>query len=362
MGSVFGNIIRVSLFGQSHGDAVGAVIDGLPAGDAIDLEKLQRFLRRRAPGGSPLTTARREEDQILVLSGVSNGMLCGAPFAAIIKNHDIRSDDYLSKRATPRPGHADYPAGIKYRGANDFSGGGHFSARLTAALCIAGGLCLQLLQKEGIRIAAHILSIGDVGDAAFDPMAPQIDRLLFDPLCVLDKQSGLKMATAIQSVREEGDSLGGVIECAAVGLPVGLGEPMFSGLENRIAAAIFAIPAVKGIMFGNGFEAASLRGSENNDPFRFEGDRVVTQSNRNGGILGGLSTGMPLLFRTAFKPTPSIVLPQNSVDLETGSNTTLHIRGRHDPCIVPRAVPVVEAAAALALYDAYLDFRKEANV
>ncbi|MHC1786745.1 MAG: chorismate synthase [Christensenellales bacterium] len=359
MGSVYGRNIRVSLFGQSHSPAIGVVVDGLPAGFRPDLTALRAFLKRRAPGQTLLSTQRSEADLFEVLGGLSEGRLCGAPFAALIKNSDTRGGDYAAFRATPRPGHADYPAEVKYAGAQDSAGGGHFSGRLTAALCLAGGLCLQLLAEEGIQVAAHIQSIAGVQDACFDPLAPDFLQLQPGYLRVLDKEAALLMAEAINAARLEGDSVGGVIECAAIGLPAGLGEPMFDGLENRIAGAVFGIPAVKGIEFGEGFHAAALRGSQHNDPYTLKEGRIVTRTNRHGGILGGLSTGMPLLFRVAVKPTASIFQKQQTVDLASMQEAELLIKGRHDPCIVPRAVPCVEAACALALYDSVLDRRKE---
>ncbi len=361
MGSVYGKNIRVSIFGQSHSPAVGVVIDGLPAGFTPDLAALRAFMKRRAPGQNLLSTQRSESDLFEVLSGLSEGRLCGAPFAATIKNSDTRSGDYAGLKKTPRPGHADYPAQIKYHGAQDAAGGGHFSGRLTAALCLAGGLCMQLLASRGIQIAAHIAQIADIHDEGFDPLAPDFTALKEGYLRVLNEKAGEAMAQAIDAARLAGDSLGGVVECAALGLPVGLGDPMFDGLENRISQAIFAIPAVKGIAFGSGFEAAGMRGSLHNDSYIVQDGRVRTSTNHHGGILGGLSTGMPLLLHVAVKPTSSIFLPQQTVDLDTMQPAPLSLKGRHDPCIVPRAVPCVEAATALALYDAYLDYKKEIN-
>ncbi len=359
MGSVYGRNFRVSIFGQSHSSATGVVIDGLPSGFKPDMTALRAFMKRRAPGQSLLSTQRSESDLFEVLSGLSEGRLCGAPFAASIKNSDTRSNDYAGLKRTPRPGHADYPAQVKFSGAQDAAGGGHFSGRLTAALCLAGGLCLQMLACQGIRIAAHILRIADIEDVGFDPLAPDFTILQEGYLRVLNAQAGEQMARTIDEARLAGDSVGGVVECAAVHLPVGLGDPMFDGLENRIAQAVFAIPAVKGIAFGAGFEASAMRGSRHNDAYAVQDGEVRTLTNHHGGILGGLSTGMPLILRVAFKPTASIFLPQRTVDLETMEPAQLTLKGRHDPCIVPRAVPCVEAALALALFDAYLDCKKE---
>ena len=358
MSSLYAGNIRISIFGQSHSRAIGVVIDGLPAGHPLDLDALQAFMARRSPAQNPLGTPRKETDAFEILSGVVNGRLCGASLALEIRNKYAHSADYAPLEHRPRPGHADYTARLRYGGYEDKSGGGHFSGRLTAPLCAAGGIILQLLREQGVEIAAQALEIGGIRGRAFDPMAPEIRQIPAGPLPALEK--GEAMAEAIQAARDQGDSLGGVIECAAVGFPAGIGDPMFDGLENRIARCVFAVPAVKGLEFGAGFDVARLRGSENNDPFCWENGRVSARSNHAGGILGGISTGLPILFRAAIKPTPSIALPQNTVDLQTGENVEIRIGGRHDPCIVPRAVPCLEAAAAIALYDAYLERNREA--
>ncbi len=362
MGSVFGRNIRVTLFGQSHAPAVGVVVDGLPAGFAPDMGEMRDFMKRRAPGQTILSTQRQEPDLFEVLGGMADGKLCGAPFAAIIKNRNTRSQDYAGLKDKPRPGHADYPAQVKYQGAQDADGGGHFSARLTAPLCIAGALCIQLLRREGIRVGAHVLQIADVHDTPFDPLAPQLDALIPEYIQVLDANAGAAMASTIDEARMAGDSVGGVVECAVTGLPVGVGEPIFDGVENHLAQAIFGIPAVRGLAFGSGYAAASLRGSSHNDPYTFRDGRVVTRTNNHGGVLGGLTTGMPLVFTVAFKPTSSIFLEQDTVDLVKQQDAKLALKGRHDPCIVPRAVPCVEAAAAIALYDLFLDYKKGGHV
>ena len=358
MSSEYGERIKISIFGQSHGAAIGVVMDGLPAGEAVDLAALQDFLDRRRPGQGLHTTARREGDVPRFLSGLVDGRTCGAPLCAVIENTDTRSGDYANVMETPRPGHADYPAWVKWGGQNDVRGGGHFSGRLTAPLCIAGGILKQIYARRGIFIGAHIASVASVKDASFHPVRVTPEELEAAgrrrPLAVVDEAAGQRMLAAIYDAAAQGDSVGGTVECCVLGLPAGLGDPMFDGLENRIARAVFGIPAVKGIEFGAGFAAAGLRGSENNDPFRVENGRVVTETNRHGGILGGISTGMPLLFRCAFKPTPSIIKPQRSVNLRTMENADLTIRGRHDPCVVTRAVPCVEAAAAIALADVLL--------
>jgi len=358
MGSQYGSNVKVSLFGQSHSTAIGVVIDGLPVGLPVDLEELAAFLSRRAPGQGSHTTARHESDTPEVLSGLINGLTCGAPLAVLIRNTDTRSQDYEVLRDTPRPSHADYTAQVKYHGFQDRAGGGHFSGRLTAPLCVAGGICLQALKARGVAIGAHLVRVGAAKDRAFDPVtvtAADFETVVSHELPTLDEAAGAAMLAEITAASQGGDSVGGVIECAAIGLPAGLGDPLFDGLDNRIVQAIFGIPAVKGLEFGNGFAAAQLRGSQNNDAFYFdaEGD-VKTRTNNSGGILGGISTGMPLIVRVAFKPTPSIAHEQESVNLATGKPATLVVTGRHDPCIAVRAVPVVEAAVALAIYDALL--------
>lgn len=353
MSSTYGQMLRLSIFGQSHGPAIGMTLDGVPAGLSVDLEQLQLFLDRRAPGQGDYATPRKELDRPEFLSGLLNGHTCGAPLAAVIRNTNTRSGDYGKLQDCPRPGHADFSAQMKYGGAQDVAGGGHFSGRLTAPLCIAGGLCKQFLAQQGIQIGAHLSAVGQVRDIPFDPLAPQLSRVGSFP--TISPEAGTQMVAAIAAARAERDSLGGVIECAAVGLPAGLGEPMFGGMENRIAAILFGIPAVKAVEFGEGFHAAELRGSENNDAFSMNGDQVCTVTNHAGGILGGITTGMPLLLRVAIKPTPSIGKRQQTISLSQGIEVPLEIKGRHDPCIAPRAVPVVEAAVAIAVYDAFLE-------
>ena len=357
MSSEFGNLLRVSVFGQSHGTAIGVVVDGLPAGEAIDLEALQSFLDRRRPGRDPLSTPRKETDVPEFLSGLAGGVTCGAPLCAVIRNADQHSSDYGGLTDTPRPGHADYTAAVKWNGSADMRGGGHFSGRLTAPLCIAGGIAAQILARRGIHVGAHLAAAGGVADAPF-PLRPTPElfaAVAAKPFPVLDDGAGERMQAAILEARQQQDSVGGIVECAAVGLPAGLGDPMFGGVENRLASAIFGIPAVKGVEFGAGFAAAGLRGSENNDPFAVEDGRVITEGNHAGGILGGITTGMPVTLRAAFKPTPSIARPQRTVSLSRMEETELIIRGRHDPCIAHRAVPVVEAVTATVLLDLLLE-------
>ena len=354
MSSIYGQNIKISIFGQSHGEAVGVVIDGLPPGRPVDTGELQAFLNRRAPGRNEFSTSRSEPDIPEFLSGLVNSETCGAPLCAIIRNKDTHSGDYDDIRDIPRPGHADYTAYVKSGGSNDKRGGGHFSGRLTAPLCIAGGICLQILEHEGIEIGAHISDIGGIADIPFDPVTvnPEILReLKKQSFPVLSNETGLNMQEAIENARRDGDSLGGIIECAVTGVPAGLGDPMFDGAENRISQIVFGIPAVRGVVFGNGFFSTLLRGSENNDAFYMDNGVVKTRTNRHGGILGGITSGMPIIFRAAIKPTPSIALEQDSISLARGEDVKLKIEGRHDPCIVPRAVPCIEAAAAIAVMD-----------
>lgn len=354
MSSSYGENLRIHIFGESHGPAVGVAVEGIPAGERVDLEELQRFLDRRAPGRSAWSTPRKEADVPEFLSGLREGRTCGTPLTAILKSANTRSGDYDALRDVPRPGHADYTAWVKYGESRDSRGGGHFSGRLTAPLCVAGGICLQLLAREGITVLSRIAAIGGIRDEG--ELTASTAEKAFP---TVSDSAGEAMRSAIAAARAEGDSLGGVIECTVLGLPAGLGDPMFDGMENRIAAAVFGVPAVKGIEFGAGFAAAGLRGSENNDAFSVENGRIITDSNHCGGILGGITDGMPLTFRAAVKPTPSLARPQQSVDLKTGEIVPLTVTGRHDPCIVPRAVPCLEAAAAIAVYDALLARRKE---
>lgn len=358
MSSTFGENLKLTIFGQSHGAAIGMTLDGIPAGLPVELDKLQSFLNRRAPGQNDWSTPRKEEDRPEFLAGILDGFTCGAPIAAVIPNNNTKSKDYSNLYDIPRPGHADYTAQIKYGGFQDVAGGGHFSGRLTAPLCIAGGLCKQWLENMGIQIGAHISMIAGIED---EPLCWNIKSasvpdltLVNQDFPVLNPDAGEKMRSEIAKARAEGDSVGGIIECAVIGLPVGIGEPMFSGVESKIAQIVYGIPAVKGVEFGAGFSVASMRGSENNDVFTITEDGIQTATNHAGGILGGITTGMPVVFRVAFKPTPSIAKAQESVSLSAKENVQLEIQGRHDPCIVPRAVPVVEAAAAIAIYDLIL--------
>lgn len=368
MPSSFGNTLRVTVFGQSHSAGVGCVVEGLPAGIAVDQGRLADFMARRAPGNAPWTTPRKEKDAVRILSGLNpDGRTCGAPLAAVIENTNTRSQDYGNIMGIPRPGHADFAAWAKWHGEQDIPGGGHFSGRLTGPLCIAGGICLQWLEQQGVRVAAHVDECAGVADEHFfaldnSPAASERLYAQMDALAdgrefpAIDKNAAERMTDAIMAARAEKDSVGGVIECVACGLPAGVGSPMFDGLENTIAYAVFGIPSVKGIEFGAGFSAAAMRGSQNNDPYEVREGACVPATNNAGGILGGISTGAPLHFRCALKPISSIGIEQDSVDLERMEPAKLTVRGRHDATAVTRAVPVVEAVAACAVADALLSW------
>ncbi len=352
MSSTLGNNLKISVFGESHGNGIGVVIDGLPAGKTIDMEAVLVQMKRRAPGRDKTATPRKESDAPKILSGMLGSTLTGAPLCAVIENTNTRSQDYGNLMTKPRPGHSDYTAFVKYHAANDVRGGGHFSGRITAPIVFAGAVCRQLLAEKGIKIAAHISRIGSVSDRGFDPVSIDnglMTRLSESSFALIDEAVEEKLRAEVEAARLQQDSVGGVIECAVTGLPAGIGDPMFDGVEGVIAKAVFGVPAVKGIEFGAGFSLARMRGSQSNDPFRMENGKVVTETNNCGGILGGITNGMPLIFRAAIKPTPSISQPQKTVDLQTGENAVLEIHGRHDPCIVPRAVSVIEAVTAIAL-------------
>lgn len=358
MSSVTGNKLKLCLFGESHGEAVGCVLDGLPAGLALDKAQIALEMARRAPGHNAVSSSRTEEDEPHILSGLRDGVTTGAPLAVLIENQDIRSSDYDKIEVVPRPSHSDYPAWVKYSGCNDVRGGGHFSGRLTAPLVFAGAIAKQLLAKKGITVGAHIRRIGKVADDGFD--FNHIDKNLLECLTdgrfpVINPQAEATMRAEIAHYRSRQDSVGGVIECAAVGLPVGLGGNFFDTLESRLAAMLFAVPAVKGVQFGLGFTFGESCASAVNDEYTVKNGRVSLLSNNNGGILGGLTTGAPLVLSVAVKPTPSIARPQRSVNLSTMQEELLSLQGRHDPCIVPRAVPAVEAAVVLTLADLMLE-------
>ncbi len=353
MSSTWGEKVKISIFGGSHTEAVGVTIDGLPEGEEINLERVQLQMARRAPGRDKAATARLEEDVPEILSGFLEGKTTGAPLCAIIRNKNQHSGDYSDLKILPRPGHADYTAGIKYADCNDIRGGGHFSGRLTAPMVFAGAVCRQILEGRGITIGAHAASIANIRDGSLDPVRVNenvLNLLNNQYFPVISAESKAEMYHAIESARLKGDSVGGIIECAVTGVRAGLGSPMFGGVENAFSNILFGIPAVKAVEFGAGFASSYMYGSKNNDSFYFdESGTVRTKTNNSGGILGGITNGMPIIFRVGIKPTPSISAEQETVNLETGKNDRLIIKGRHDPCIVPRAIPVVEAAAAIAL-------------
>lgn len=352
MGSVWGNKLKLSIFGESHGEGVGVVIDGFPAGFAVDFGYINRFLKRRAPGGK-LTALRSESDEAQILSGIKDNFTTGAPICAFIKNNDARPSDYQENLINPRPSHADYNAYIKYNGFADYRGGGHFSARLTAPLVFAGALCADYLEcKYSLKIGAHIKRAGDIEDDFLD--YANIDLSLADKLKgleipMLNERRAVEVREFIAQIKQNGDSVGAVVECFAVNVPASLGEHIFASAESVITSVIFGIPGVKGIEFGRGFDFAGMRGSEANDGFYYtdSGD-VRVKNNNNGGILGGMTSGMPVVFSVAFKPAPSIFIEQETINLREKSNERFKIKGRHDPCIGLRAVPIVEASAAIA--------------
>ncbi len=360
MSTSYGKNINITVYGGSHDELIGVRAVGLPRGFKFDMSELCDFMSRRAPGQNAFSTTRKEPDIPEFLSGVDKDLsLDGNELHAVIRNTNQRSSDYNNLSFVPRPSHADFAARQKYGSSVDLRGGGHFSGRLTAPLCIVGGICLQYLKSRGIEIGAHIYSIKDIYDTPFnlanispDDLSLLRSRKAFP---VLDESAGENMKGCIEAARLDGDSVGGIIECAALGLPTGLGEHMFDGLENRISSAMFAIPALKGIEFGNGFDCTRLFGSQNNDPFYIDGNKIKTKTNNCGGILGGMSNGMPLVFRVAMKPTPTIFKEQDSVDMVSMTEVKLKVKGRHDPCVVLRAVPVVEAVCAIALCDILLD-------
>ena len=359
MGSTWGNHLKISIFGKSHGKGIGIVIDGFPAGFECDMELIKRELLRRAPGQSGLATGRREEDEPVILSGLLNSATTGAPIAIMIKNSDTRSKDYEQLRSIPRPGHSDYTGQVRYRGYNDIRGGGHFSGRLTAPLTFAGALCKIFLKKHhNIEIGSHIYRIGEVFDSPFDLTLTDrelLAQLQIKEIPVLDEKTAEEIKETVINVKNDLDSIGGVIECAVVGAGPGIGSPMFHNVESRIASMLYSVPAVKGVEFGLGFALAGTRGSKANDCYTLKDGSVRTKTNYNGGIAGGITTGMPIVVRAVFKPTPSIGREQKTLNLVTGEEENLWIRGRHDPCIALRAPAVVEASVAIAMMDLYLE-------
>lgn len=352
-----GNFLKIAIFGESHGPAIGAVIDGLPAGLPVDLERISHELRRRAPGKNVLSTARQEDDEVKILSGVYNGFTTGNAVTGMISNRNIRSSDYEKMRDVMRPGHADYPGRVKYHGFNDYRGGGHFSGRLTAPLVFTGAIAKTVLEAHGICVTSHIKSIADIEDAPIDPLSPYCDVLKMaagKEFPVIDDKISRLMQEKIKAAKENGDSVGGIIECLTSGVPAGLGEPFFGSVESSLSHLLFSIPAVKAVAFGKGFALTKMTGSNANDAYFYRNGRILTTTNNNGGILGGITNGMPILITVGIKPTPSISKQQKTINLSTQEETTLSISGRHDPCIVPRAVPVIEAVCALGVLDLYL--------
>lgn len=355
MKSSYGENLKLTIFGTSHGPEIGMTLEGIPAGLPVDMEALQQFLNRRAPGQHEWSTARKESDIPHFLSGITDGVTNGEIIHAVIYNENVRKSDYDELKYIPRPGHADYAAWMKYGLDFDMSGGGPFSGRMTAPMCIAGGLCKQWLEAKGIRIGAHILyiSTGEHCDHHFDDLCPELDEIDID-FPILNPAVGAEIKQLITKLQTDGDSAGGLIECAVVGLPAGIGRNLFGGIESHLSQIIYAIPAVKELRFGNDAVSIDMLGYEYNDNYYISNGKVICDSNNAGGILGGISNGMPVIFQVGFKPTPSIGKPQKSVNLKTMEEVTIEIKGRHDPCIVPRAVPVVEAAAAIAIYDLIL--------
>lgn len=349
--NIFGEKVKISIFGESHGPAIGCVVDGLPAGHAIDEPEIARQMARRAPGSSALSTPRKEADKPEILSGIFEGRTTGAPICAIIPNTNTRSGDYAPH--LPRPGHADLTTFIKYGGHADYRGGGHSSGRLTAPLVFAGALCRQILKGHGIVIGAHIQAIKDIYDDRFTcPDAETLENLGASDFPLIRRQLREAMENAILSAARDGDSVGGIIECSAVGVPAGLGSPFFGSMESAVSAMMYSIPGVKGVDFGMGFDITRMTGSQANDPIGIGENGYLTHTNNSGGINGGITNGMPIILRVAVRPTPSIEREQKTVDLAAGENSTVSVRGRHDPCIVPRALPVAEAGLAICLMDA----------
>lgn len=354
MGSTWGNNYKLSLFGESHGECIGIVIDGLPSGIELDLDMIKSEMDRRRPGKSKLSTKRNEADEFNIVSGFFKGKTTGAPLCCIIYNNNRISNDYEKMKHLMRPGHADYTALIKYKGHNDYRGGGHFSGRLTAPLTFAGAIAKQLLKLNGITIGSHIKSIKEVEDNSFDlnTLCDYVFKSLSkEQIPVLNKDMEVKMKEVIINAADENDSVGGIIETAVINIPAGIGDPFFNSIESTISHLVFSIPAVKGIEFGEGFDITRLKGSEANDNYYLSDNKVNTKTNNNGGILGGITNGMPIIFKTAIKPTPSIGKVQKTVDISKKKETELTIRGRHDPCIVQRALPVIEGVTAIGLVD-----------
>jgi len=352
MSGMWGSKIKLSIFGESHGNAIGITIDGLPAGFSIDMDKIMMEMARRAPGKSSLSTPRKESDIPEILSGYFEGKTTGTPLCAIIRNSNTKSKDYSKLKDVMRPGHADYTGAVRYKGFNDYRGGGHFSGRITAPLVFAGAICKQILEVKGIIVSAHINSIGKIKDFSFlesDISDELLNSFKEKELPLINTKLEDEMRQEILSARSSGDSIGGTIECAILGVSPGIGDPFFDSVESTLAHLMFSVPAVKGIEFGKGFDISKMRGLEANDEYYLENGNIKTKTNNNGGILGGITNGMPIIFNVAIKPTASIFKEQNTVNIVTMEETTLCIEGRHDPCIVQRALPVIEAVAAIGI-------------
>lgn len=352
MSGMWGSKIKLSIFGESHGNAIGITIDGLPAGFSIDMDKIMMEMARRAPGKSSLSTPRKESDIPEILSGYFEGKTTGTPLCAIIRNSNTKSKDYSKLKDVMRPGHADYTGAVRYKGFNDYRGGGHFSGRITAPLVFAGAICKQILEVKGIIVSAHINSIGKIKDCSFlesDISDELLNSFKEKELPLINTKLEDEMRQEILIARSSGDSIGGTIECAILGVSPGIGDPFFDSVESTLAHLMFSVPAVKGIEFGKGFDISKMRGSEANDEYYLENGNIKTKTNNNGGILGGITNGMPIIFNVAIKPTASIFKEQKAVNIITMEETTLCIEGRHDPCIVQRALPVIEAVAAIGI-------------
>ena len=352
MSSTWGNNIKVSIFGESHGEAIGTVLEGIPAGQKINFDEIICQLNRRKPRNDGFTTSRKETDNFKILSGIFKGHTTGTPICAVFYNEDADSSSY--KDLVFRPGHADYTAHVRYQGFEDYRGGGHFSGRLMCPLVFAGSICRQILENKGIFLGSHISSVGNINDRSFDPVnvsKASLKNISQSEFPVIDQEVKSIIERKILSIKSQGDSIGGTIECAIVGVPAGLGNPIFDNIESKISSIIFGIPAVKGIEFGRGFDSSKILGSENNDNYILKEGKISTETNNHGGILGGISSGMPIIFKVAFKPTPSIAKKQITIDAKNNSQKILKLTGRHDPCIVLRAAPIVESAAAIAILD-----------
>lgn len=361
MSGIYGMNIKMSIYGESHGASIGLVIDGLPPGLALDLAAIEKEMARRAPGKNLLSTQRKESDSFAIQSGFFNGYTTGTPLCAMLKNSDQHSKDYSILKDKMRPGHGDYSGYVRYQGYNDYRGGGHFSGRLTAPLVFMGAVAKQALAGYGVSIGAHILSIADIKEENFNPMGIDdtiIRELQRKEFAVMDDDAGAKMQQKILAAKSELNSVGGVIETIVQHVPAGLGAPYFDSLESRLSHALFSVPAVKAVEFGDGFALAAMTGAEANDQLHYANGRVQALTNHNGGVTGGITNGMPVIFRVGIKPTPSIARSQHTVDVGTQQDTELAITGRHDPCIVQRAVPVIEAVTAWTVWDLLLEAKK----